>query len=839
MNSIPANPEDFDSRWRGQWIWLPEETHGPEGFWTPGIDPNAAESHALFRTRFDLGDVPERAPARITADSRYVLHVNGKEVARGPVRGQPRRLHYDLIDLAPHLRSGSNVVAVYVKYYGVANAFWMPPVPNSKLGRRGVLVFEADLGERGWIVSDDTWRTVRTDAWDSGWRQLVDHDPGVPLELFDARRFPHGWTRVDFDDAGWGGAETVPAMHIGGFARAHPPTDPYGPLYPRPIAFLEGERRVPTETRVERLEGPVDLAIANPSMRVRATLDQAVASHEEFVAWPLTIEVSENGPARISLDMGGVVSGMVGFAIDAPRGTVLDIAYSEEPLRPSVGMDAMRIGTRYVARGQEDVFRMFESTGARFVTILVHSTEGSVTLASFDVLERLYPWEGGASFACSDEELQSIFDAGVRSVALCSHDAFIDCPSREQRSWVGDAVVHQMVHYATNPDWRLARHFLSLADSPRSDGILPMSVAGDIEARHGFTIPDWSLHWGHALYNLYRFEGDRERLKKHMPSFERVLRWYAPYQLPNGLLKDVPEWNLVDWSSVSTGDTSSLLASLWARGLREYAEMAAWLDERGSQRWAEELYERIRSGFEVFWDESRGSYVDHVVDGARRPEMSQLAGALAVASGLAPHDRWQRIVDTVTDPDRLVVRSWVGGGDGNQSWEKWRAQVEEGRYEIDWDVEREIVLAEPFMSYVVHDAVALAGRTDRLPDMYRRWSQFLEDGYDSFGECWDFGTHSHGWSSTPTRDLVFYTLGVTPAEPGYATARVAPRLGSLAWAKGTIPTPHGPITLEADADAVTIDSPVPVTLDLPGQPAWALQAGRHRVEVAIMGQGAV
>ena len=31
----------------------------------------------------------------------------------------------------------------------------------------------------------------------------------------------------------------------------------------------------------------------------------------------------------------------------------------------------------------------------------------------------------------------------------------------------------------------------------------------------------------------------------------------------------------------------------------------------------------------------------------------------------------------------------------------------------------------------------------------------------------------HGWSSTPTRDLVWYVLGITPAEPGYRRVRVA------------------------------------------------------------------
>ena len=34
-----------------------------------------------------------------------------------------------------------------------------------------------------------------------------------------------------------------------------------------------------------------------------------------------------------------------------------------------------------------------------------------------------------------------------------------------------------------------------------------------------------------------------------------------------------------------------------------------------------------------------------------------MAGALAIVSRLAPQERWQRIVETITDADRLVVRS--------------------------------------------------------------------------------------------------------------------------------------------------------------------------------------
>ena len=799
-----------------------------------GGDSKRAEAHGLFRKRFTLEQVPERAPGRITADSRYVLFANGQEVCRGPVRSQPRRMYYDFFDLAPYLKAGENVVAVHVKYYGTANSFWIPAVANDTLGKSGVLVLEAnlcdaDVGEGGWLVSDGTWKAMESDAWAEPPAAGGPVGGGIPVEILDGSRFPFGWERPGFDDGEWGSAAVIPATHIGGFARTQPPTDPYGPLYPRPIARLDGDTCVPTAIRVEYLQGPVDLSSDSPARRVEASMGAPVTGSERATGLPVQITVASGSAVRLVMDMGRIVSGLPQLEVAAPAGTVLDFAYVEEPISGPARGSGRHLGSRYLARGADDRFQAFDSNGLRYAYLLIHDASGPVTLQSFSVRENLYPWTEGAGFECSDEELNRIFQAGIRTVRLNSHDAFLDCPTREQRAWVGDGVVHQMVHLATNVDWRLAWHYLTLGNSPRSDGMLPMSVAGEIEAGGGHTIPDWALHWVHGVYNLYRFAGDREQVLAFLPTVARILRWYTPFQNAQGLLKDVVEWNLVDWASISGEDTSGVITALWARGLRELAEMAAWLEEKSSQGWAERLYAKARVGLELLWDEERGSYVDHMVDGARRPEMSQLGGAAAIASGLAPRKRWSRIIDTITSPDKLVVRSWTGGEDGDYSPEKIEKQMR-GIYEIDWDARNQIVIAEPFMSYVVHDAVALAGRAGRLPKLHRRWSQFLADGYDTIGECWGWGTHVHGWSCTPTRDMIWYTLGVTPAEPGYAVARVAPRLGELEWARGKAPTPHGLITVDATAKRVRVDSPVAVIVNLEGQPQQTLPAGQHEIK---------
>ena len=194
----------------------------------------------------------------------------------------------------------------------------------------------------------------------------------------------------------------------------------------------------------------------------------------------------------------------------------------------------------------------------------------------------------------------------------------------------------------------------------------------------------------------------------------------------------------MDWASIFLSGHSSILTAFWARGLTEFAELADAIGNSGSAGWARELYDSAAQGFEDFWDPGRGLYVDHMLNGQRQPAASQVAQASAIISGLAPRERWSPLVALMTDPKRLVVRSWVGSETGGYDHERFAEQMR-GIPRVDWDPEREMVIAEPFFSYAVHDAVARAGRAELLIDLVRRWEEFLVDGYDTFGECWGLG----------------------------------------------------------------------------------------------------
>lgn len=264
----------------------------------------------------------------------------------------------------------------------------------------------------------------------------------------------------------------------------------------------------------------------------------------------------------------------------------------------------------------------------------------------------------------------------MRTVQLNSFDAYTDCPTREQRAWVGDGVVHQLVDLVTNEDWGLARNYVDLGNAARPDGILPMVSVGDLSVDGGLTIPDWSLSWTHGVHVQYMHDGDLERALHYLPTVQRILQWYANYVDEHGVIADVAEWNLVDWSSLMHSGRSSILTALWARSLSEFAEIHRHAGNTASAQWAQNLYEAAAVGFEQFWDPARGLYVDHIDDDTTMSPTSQAANAVAIASGLAPQERWDGIITKITDPALLVVRSWVGSVEtGSYDFAKMREQM--------------------------------------------------------------------------------------------------------------------------------------------------------------------
>lgn len=801
-------PTTWPDTWTGNWIWSDRPAlAGPSREQPYGAaDPARFDTRVLFRRTLRLDGAPRTARLRITADSDYRLFVNGRELGSGPIRHAPRRIEFDEYRLDGALVAGQNVIAVAGRFRGFPSPWWEPSPTSFTMGG-GCLAAEILID--GTIVGTDAdWRVTETDAWAAAAPAgfLVTQ----PEELFDARRLDTHWAQLGYDDGDWAPA-TILREHsiVGPVGRTTPGGEPWGAPRRRPVPALVGERRDPASVVVapggETAWDGTSLAHARQLLgELVAPPATTAGSAPAALAEPIVVPA---GRRLLVVDFGAIVSGRLELRFDAPAGTTVAGSLLEAPTAAALDSAAV---FGYLCRGTDDRFVSWERLGGRWLVLLVDAAT-DWRLDGVAVLERLRPRVAVAPFRSDDPRLDRIYDVALRTADLSSHDAYVDCPTREQRAWTGDSVVHQSVDFAANLDWSLPRWSPHLLAQPRPDGILPMVAAGDFATNAVPTIPDWSLHWIRQVHRLHRYTGDDDAVAELLPVAENVLRWFDRFAGDDGLVSEVPGWVLIDWSPVQVAGCSAALNALLARAFADVADLADALGDSGRAAWARHRHAQIAAGFEAFWDEERGAYRDTVAGGERGRSVSEHTAAAAVCAGIVPEHRHDAVRRLLTARDAVFTRSPLADHGADALGPVAGAPVSL-RDAPDWDTERLTVGAQPFFRPIVHEALDLLGETDLLPDLLLDWEALLDGAPSAFRECWEGGSYCHGWSATPARDLIVLTLGITPAEPGCTRMRIAPRPGRLRRMSGAAATPFGPVQVAVDGDRVDIVSPVPFTV---------------------------
>ena len=333
--SSEITPNDFSEiRWRGHWIWVEPPTQNRFPFGLGHEGGSAPEARGLVPQDLHPGS---GAGARPGAHHRRFALCAVRQRAgglRGPIRSQPRRLTYDL------LRSGALSEARREHHrrlrsvYGRPRSFCMPAAAgHGGWAGRGVLVFEANLGADGWLVSDATWKAIKSDAW-GGWKNPAEMHPlcgGDPDGSGRRAPLPVGWERPGFDDSAWGAAQLVSAGgSAGSGGRSQPPTDPYGPLHPRPIAQLGGESAHGDIRAPSIWQAKSDAPSGDPVKRLQQTLTCLTSS--VATSGRLTAARGGRRPAggcARHAGHGRRRHGPGAVRGEAPAGTVLDISTSK------------------------------------------------------------------------------------------------------------------------------------------------------------------------------------------------------------------------------------------------------------------------------------------------------------------------------------------------------------------------------------------------------------------------------------------------------------------------------------------------------------------------------
>jgi alpha-L-rhamnosidase len=762
---------DWPIIWQARWIWCEPPPIVTLPIAPAGIPPRETWNRfCCLRRSFTLADVFKSAPARMTADSRFILYLNGREVARGPARSIPERLAYVEIDLAPYLRFGTNAIASVVRFYGTPVPWWCPARPSFQLGY-GSFAFESPtLG----IISDSSWK-----GRPAPYRRNADPPRGLPIaptEIVDGAELPNGWSQPDFDDSVWKPATELIAGTLS-TNRTTIPLEPYTAPEPADIAPLTA----------------IPLALRQLSQRRVAVSD----SDDPIAAYPpisAKSQDSSGGAVMTTFDAGRITLATPWIEVHGEAGAFVDV-YAGEDLRDD---GAVEIGPRFYALRyrlgdrQSQRIEGFEAVGFRYLSVVAR---GKVRVDVAGAIERRYPRSSEASFACDDERLNAIWQIGARTLDLCSTDAFIDCPFREQRAWLGDSYIHALLTYVTNTDWRLVRRHLRIcAQSRRPDGLLAMVAAGDF-ALSSTTIPDYSLHWLRALARYFESSGDLATVRELMPTALEVLDTFERYRTNDGLIRRMPGWIFIDWAMTERAEVVGALDALYAAALNDFAILADAAGEAARAVEARRRAARTRQAFELLWDETRGVYLDAADESGPRRRVSQQTNAVAIVSECAPRDRWPRILAYVLDEKRLRVTPTIA----DERTAYFTQRLNPAEY-MQFDEETEVVAAQPFFSHFLHQAVAKADRRDLITALCMRWWPQIERGNTTFEEYWNGpsgdASRCHAWSATPTYDLTTHVLGVYPLTPGYARAAIRPRFGTLAHISGRVPTPHGLIELD-------------------------------------------
>jgi alpha-L-rhamnosidase len=802
---MATEPQRWPTIWNANWIWseTPPRISSPVA--SAATPPKELWNRFCYlRRSFEIDAVPTSVPARVTADSRFILYLNGIEVARGPARSIPERLAYCEVDLAPHLRPGKNALAALVRFYGAPMPWWRPAPASWQLGY-GSFAFESPAIA---VSSDASWKGRR-----APYRQDVPTPPMLPvppIEIFDSRDDALGWTTAKFDDSNW---EPAVILSAGTFAsnRIRIPVEPYvvmehdeiAPLTSIPVAFNEKSRRIITANDSD-----------DPLAAYKAIKDSASGDSLVIYETPETL-------ATPWIEASG------------PRGSTVDIYLGEDLHEDgTVEIRPRFYATRLILRGEgSERIEGVEAVGFRYASAIAR---GGARVHGAGAVERHYPRSGDASFSCDDDRLNAIWRVGARTLDLCSTDAFLDCPGREQRAWLGDSYVHALLTYVTNADWRLVRRHLRIcAQSRRGDGLLGMVAVGDFSIS-STTIPDYSLHWVRALARYFEYSGDQGLIRELAPTAAEVLAAFERYRARDGLIRGMPGWIFIDWAMTQKSEVVGALDALYGAALDDFAMLSerALEDYRSASMFHSQA-NHTRDAFELLWDKSRGMYVDAADSQGPMRRISQQTNAIAIVSGCAPRDRWDGILQNILDETRLVITPTIS--DDRTPYITQRMNPADY---MKFDEATDIVAAQPFFCSILHDAVARAGRRDLIPDLSLKWWPQIERGNTTFEEYWSGpigeASRCHAWSATPTYDLTTHVLGIRPGEPGYRKIIIHPHFGRLTKLAGRIPTPHGliEVTIERDkGGSITIPAGVEADVyfddaDLRG---GAFPSGNHTI----------
>lgn len=145
-----------------------------------------------------------------------------------------------------------------------------------------------------------------------------------------------------------------------------------------------------------------------------------------------------------------------------------------------------------------------------------------------------------------------IYDTCVRTLRLCMHNHYEDCPWREQALYTMDSRNQMLCGYKTFEETEFARaNLVLISRGVRPDGLLELTYP----AVNTPAIPMFSLMYPVEVWEYIRQTGDVSVTKEVLGTVWGIMEAFAGYVDPVGMIPRLPSpyWNFYEWIDGSDG----------------------------------------------------------------------------------------------------------------------------------------------------------------------------------------------------------------------------------------------------------------------------------------------
>ena len=508
-----------------------------------------------FRRVFDLDFVPEQAEITICGLGFYELFINGEELTKGPLApyiSNPDDVrYYDRYDITKHLQKGKNVIGVLLGN-GFRNAFGGFIWDFDKAACRGpeivALALEATAGEARFVLeADEQFKTHPSPVLFNDLRMGYRYDANLEIP---------NWNTLDLDDADW-----TPAQH------AQTPAGIAKLCDADPIVVTH--TLAPVEIKYYD-ELPYSYASYLPDAEPReSTIRKDVYVYDFGVNTAGVTQLKVNGkPGQRIVIRHGEYLHNGKFSVNTT------IFHSAAVLPYYLEYSQTDV---FVCKGGEEIFTpKFKYDGFRYAYV-----EGLLPeQATKDALTYLVmnsDLQARATFSCSDDRMNRLFEMARRSDLANFYYFPTDCPHREKNGWTGDAAMsaeHMLLNLRASKS--LGEWLVNIRAAQRADGALPGIVpTGGWGFKWG-SGPAWDLVSVYLPYYIYLFDGDVEIIRDNAAMILRYLQYARTKRDADGLVA----YGLGDWVDPferHNKKISSPLRFTDSAVIYEYAKKAAFL----------------------------------------------------------------------------------------------------------------------------------------------------------------------------------------------------------------------------------------------------------------------